>query len=60
MNEAKRLNQRLTELYAKHNSADKSVEDFHTLMRNDTYLSATEAVELGLADKVITSRADVL
>lgn len=59
MQEAKRLNQRLTELYAKHNSAGKSVEDFHALMKNDTYLTSSEAVEMGLADRVIASREDL-
>lgn len=60
MEEAKRLNNRLTGLYAKHNSAGKTVDEFHELMKYDTYLSADEAVDMGLADKVIVSRKDAL
>jgi len=54
--EMKRLNTRLTELYAKHNSADKSIEEFAQIMRIDKFMSAQEAVDYGLADKVITKR----
>lgn len=60
MEEAKRLNNRLTALYAKHNSAGKTEEEFHELMKYDTYLSAEEAVDMGLADRVIVSRKDAL
>lgn len=51
--EAVRLNERLTELYVKHNSAGKTLKEFTEIMRLDTYLSADEAVKMGLADKVI-------
>ena len=54
--EAKRLNERLTELYEKHNTAGKSHKEFSKVMRYDTFLSAEEAVEFGLADKVIERR----
>jgi ATP-dependent Clp protease, protease subunit len=56
MEESKRLNRRLTELYVKHNSAGKTYDDMFDTMKFDTFLSAEEAVEYGLADKVITSR----
>ena len=46
----------LTELYVKHNSAGKTFEDFEKDMDRDTFMSAEEAVEYGLADKVVTSR----
>jgi ATP-dependent Clp protease protease subunit len=54
--EAKRLNKRLVELYAKHNSKDKTYDELAETMKFDTFLSAEEAVEYGLADKVVTSR----
>lgn len=54
--ESKRLNQRLTELYAKHNSKGKTYEELYETMKFDTFLSAQEAVEWGLADKVVDKR----
>ena len=54
--ESKRLNKRLTELYVKHNTANKTYEELFETMKFDTFLSAEEAVEHGLADKVIESR----
>lgn len=54
--ESKRVNQRLTELYVKHNTAGKSYEEMYEAMKFDTYLSAAEAVEWGLADEVVTER----
>ena len=56
LEEAKRLNKRLVELYAKHNSKEKSYDELAETMKFDTFLSAEEAVEYGLADKVVTSR----
>lgn len=54
--ESKRLNQRLTELYVRHNTAGKTYEELFETMKFDTFLSAQEAVDAGLADKVIESR----
>ena len=54
--ESKRINQRLTELYVKHNTAGKTYEQLFEAMKFDTFLSAAEAVEYGLADKVIEKR----
>ena len=54
--EAQRINKRLTELYVKHNTANKSYEELYEAMRFDTFLSADEAVAYGLADKVVTKR----
>lgn len=56
MEESKRLNERLTELYVKHNTAGKTYEQIFETMKFDTFLSAAEAVEWGLADKVIEKR----
>lgn len=54
--ESKRVNQRLTELYVKHNSAGKTYDEFYQLMKFDTFLSAQEAVNMGLADKIVEKR----
>jgi len=54
--ESKRINQRLTELYVKHNTAGKTYDQLYEAMKFDTFLSAAEAVEYGLADKVIEKR----
>ena len=54
--ESKRINERLTELYVKHNTAGKTYEQLYEAMKFDTFLSAKEAVEYGLADKVVDKR----
>ena len=56
MEESKRLNKRLTELYVRHNTAEKTYEELFETMKFDTFLSAEEAVEYGLADRVISGR----
>lgn len=54
--ESQRINKRLTELYVRHNTAGKTYEDLFETMKFDTFLSAEQAVEFGLADKVISKR----
>jgi len=54
--ESQRINQRLTELYVKHNTAGKTYDEMFGDMKFDTFLSAQQAVEYGLADKVIEKR----
>lgn len=54
--ESQRINKRLTELYVKHNTAGKSYEELYEAMKFDTFLSAEEAVQYGLADRVIENR----
>ena len=54
--ESQRINQRLTELYVRHNTAGKTYEELFETMKFDTFLSAQEAVEYGLADTVIEKR----
>jgi len=56
MEESKRLNQRLTELYVRHNTAGKTYDELFETMKFDTFLSAQEAVTNGFADKVVESR----
>ena len=54
--ESQRINERLTELYVKHNTAGKTYEELFADMKFDTFLSAQQAVEYGLADQVIEKR----
>lgn len=54
--ESQRINERLTQLYVKHNTAGKTYDELFTTMKFDTFLSAEEAVQYGLADQVITNR----
>jgi ATP-dependent Clp protease protease subunit len=54
--ESQKVNKRLTELYFKHNTAGKTYEELFETMKFDTFLTAQEAVENGLADKVVEKR----
>jgi ATP-dependent Clp protease, protease subunit len=54
--ESQRINRRLTELYVRHNTAGKTYEEMFETMKFDTFLSAHEAVEWGLADQVVEKR----
>lgn len=47
---------RLTELYVQHNTAGKTYEDFERDMDRDTFMSATDALAYGLADKIVDKR----
>tara|TARA_B110000503_G_scaffold59562_1_gene94924 strand:- start:591 stop:1175 length:585 start_codon:yes stop_codon:yes gene_type:complete len=46
----------LTDLYVTHNTAGKTYEDFERDMDRDYFMTAQEAVDYGLADKVIDKR----
>lgn len=54
--ESQRINERLTQLYVKHNTAGKTYDELFTTMKFDTFLSAQEAVDYGLADQIISKR----
>jgi ATP-dependent Clp protease protease subunit len=54
--ESVRINKRLTELYVKHNTKGRTYEELFETMKFDTFLSAQEAVDYGLADQVIEKR----
>jgi len=55
--ESQRINKRLTELYVRHNTTGKNYEEMYEAMKFDTFLSADQAVEWGLADKVVEKRS---
>ena len=46
----------LTQIYVDHNSAGKSFDELAKDMERDFFMSAQQAVDYGLADKVITKR----
>jgi ATP-dependent Clp protease protease subunit len=54
--ESQRINERLTQLYVRHNTAGKTYEELFETMKFDTFLSAKEAVDYGLADNIIDKR----
>ena len=56
VNEILEMKRSLTNIYVKHNSAGKTFEQLSADMERDNFMSAQEAVNYGLADKVITNR----
>lgn len=56
LEESKRLNKRLTELYVRHNTAGKNYDELFETMKFDTFLSSDQAVEAGFADEVVKNR----
>lgn len=54
--ESKFLNERLTQLYVEHNTVGKTFEELFETMKFDTFLTAEQAVENGLADKVVSKK----
>ena len=50
------MKRNLTEIYVRHNTADKTFEQLTTDMERDNFMSAEEAVAYGLADKIVTKR----
>lgn len=51
-----KMKKELTGIYVKHNSKNKSFEQLTADMERDYFMSATEAVEYGLVDKVLDKR----
>jgi len=56
LKEGIRLKKELTELYVKHNSKGVSYDRFVELLDRDKWLTAPEAIELGLADHIVDKR----
>lgn len=54
--ESLRIKKEMTELYVKHNSKGTSYEKFAELMDRDKWLTAPQAIELGLADHIVEKR----
>lgn len=55
-----KMKEYLTEIYVKHNSRGKTFEELSTDMERDFFMSAHEALEYGLVDKIISKREDAL
>lgn len=53
-----RIKRELTEAYVKHNTKGKTYEEFEAAMDRDNFMSAQEALDFGLVDKIITTRKD--
>lgn len=51
-----KMKKNLTEIYVKHNSKRKTYEDFARDMERDKFMSASEALDYGLIDKIIEKR----
>jgi ATP-dependent Clp protease protease subunit len=51
-----KMKKELTQIYVDHNSAGKTFEQFAADMERDHFLSAAQALEYGLVDKIITKR----
>lgn len=53
-----KMKKSLTDVYVRHNSVGKTYEQLHQDMERDNFMSAHEALEYGLVDKVIEQRLD--
>jgi len=51
-----RVRENLEKIYQKHLTRKMSLEEISRLMERDTYLSAEEALELGIVDEILTRR----
>lgn len=54
--ESLRIKREMTELYVRHNSKGTTYERFAELMDRDKWLTAPQALELGLADHIVEKR----
>jgi len=51
-----RVRGKLNKIYQKHMTKHHSLEDIERLMERDRFLSAEEALEMGLVDEILESR----
>jgi len=56
VDEILKMKKNLTQIYVNHNSAGKTYEELEAAMERDNFMSAQEAVDYGLADKVIVRK----
>jgi ATP-dependent Clp protease protease subunit len=54
--EIQKMKEYLTNIYVRHNTAGKTYEQFAADMERDFFMSAQEAVNYGLVDKIIDKR----
>jgi len=55
--EIQKMKEYLTQIYVQHNSAGKTFEQLSADMERDYFMSAQEALDYGLVDKIITQRS---
>jgi ATP-dependent Clp protease protease subunit len=51
-----KMKKNLTEIYVKHNAKGKTFDELTADMERDKFMSAAEALEYGLIDKIIEKR----
>jgi len=56
LEESLRIKREMTELYVAHNSRGVTYDRFAELMDRDKWLTAPQAIELGLADQIVNKR----
>ena len=56
VDEILKMKKNLTQIYVNHNSAGKLFEELEAAMERDNFMSAQEAVDFGLADKVVVRK----
>ena len=56
VDEILKMKKNLTQIYVNHNSAGKTFEQLEAAMERDNFMSAQEAVDFGLADKVVVRK----
>jgi ATP-dependent Clp protease protease subunit len=56
LKESLRIKKEMTDLYVKHNSKGTTYQQFEALMDRDRWLTAEQAIELGLADQIVDKR----
>ena len=54
-----KMKKSLTEIYVKHNSAGKTLDEMLAAMERDNFMDPQEALNYGLVDKVITHRPEL-
>ena len=54
--EIQNIKETLTKLYVKHNTKGKTYEDFYRDMDRDKFMSAEQALDYGLVDKIVEKR----
>lgn len=54
--EIQKMKENLTQIYVKHNSKGKTYDEFAADMERDFFMSAEEALDYGLIDKIIHKR----
>jgi len=52
-----KMKENLTQIYVKHNSKNKTYDQFYSAMERDNFMSAKEALDFGLIDEIVEKRS---